>query len=87
MKLVTTFLMLLLGTLAMNQARADNFRCDTRLVDVGASEYDLLEWCGEPSARDGSMWIYDRGPEKLKIIVKVGEGKVQSIQTETGEKP
>lgn len=87
MKLATTLLMLLLATLAMHQVRADTFRCDTRLVDVGDSEYDLLDWCGEPGARDGSMWIYDRGPEKLKIIVKVGEGKVQSIQTESGEKP
>ena len=87
MKLATTFLMLLLGTLAIHQARADSFRCDTRLVDVGASVYELLDWCGEPSARDGNMWIYDRGPDKLKIIVKVGEGKVRLIQTEPGENP
>jgi hypothetical protein len=87
MKLATTFLMLLLGTLAMHQAFADTFRCGTKLVDVGDSEYDLLDRCGEPSARDGNRWIYDRGPEQLTIIVKVGEGVVRSINTESSEKP
>jgi len=87
MKLATTFLMLLLGTLAMHKACADPFRCDTKLVDVGASVSELLDWCGEPSVRDGNMWIYDRGPDKLEIIVRVGEGVVLSIQTQSSEKP
>ena len=87
MKLATTFLMLLLGTLAMHQACADSLRCGTKLVDVGASVYELLDRCGEPSAREGNRWIYDRGPGELKMIVRVGEGVVQSIHTESSEKP
>ena len=87
MKRATTFLMLLLGTLAMHQACADSLRCGTKLVDVGDSVYELLDRCGEPSAREGNRWIYDRGPEKLKMIVRVGEGVVQSIHTESSEKP
>jgi hypothetical protein len=87
MKRAITFLVFLLGTLAIHQACADSLRCGTKLVDVGDSVYELLEKCGEPSAREGNRWIYDRGPEKLKMIVRVGEGVVRSIHTESSEKP
>jgi len=91
MKLTTTFLMLLLGTLTMHQAGADSLRCGSKLVDVGDSVDDLLDKCGEPSAREGNrldkIWVYDQGPQHLKMIVRVSEGVVQEIHTEFGEKP
>ena len=87
MKLAITFLMLLLGTLAMHQACADSLRCGTKLVDVGDSVDELLDTCGEPSAREGNRWTYDRGPGKLIMIVRVSEEVVQSIHTESSEKP
>ena len=87
MKLATTYLILMLGTLSMQQACADSLRCGTDLVDVGDSEYDLLDKCGEPSAREGNKWVYDRGPDTLTMIVRVGEGVIQSIYTESSEKP
>lgn len=86
MKLATTFLMLLLGTLAMHQACADSLRCGTHLVDVGDSEDELLDRCGEPSTREGNRWVYER-PGELKMIIRVGERVVQSIHTESSEKP
>jgi hypothetical protein len=87
MKLATTFLIFLLGTLTMHQASSDSLKCGNKLVDVGDSEYELLDRCGEPSAREGNMWFYDRGPDEQTMIVRVSEGVVRSIQTELGEKP
>jgi hypothetical protein len=87
MKLVRTLLMLSLGMLAMSQARSDSLRCETELVDVGDEVYDLLKKCGEPSAKEGDKWIYDQGPGELRMIVRVADGVVQSIQPESSEKP
>ena len=87
MKLTTTFLMLMLGTLTIYQAGADSLRCGDKLVNVGDSEYELLDRCGEPSAREDNGWVYERGSGELTMIVKVSEGVVRSIQTELSENP
>lgn len=83
--------MLLLGTLTMHQAGADSLRCGSKLVDVGDSVEDLLDKCGEPTAREGNrldnIWVYDQGPQHLKMIVRISEGVVQSINSEFSEKP
>jgi hypothetical protein len=58
----------------------DAIECGTELVNVGDSEYELLEKCGEPTQRRGNELIYDQGTGSLLKIVTVGNGRVLSIQ-------
>ncbi|MGD2083499.1 MAG: DUF2845 domain-containing protein [Chromatiales bacterium] len=76
-----------LTAVGVQQAPAATMRCGTELIDVGASVYDLEKECGQPSSRQGDEWIYDRGPEELRMIVRVGEGEVQSIRIEGEGRP
>jgi len=87
MNIARVLIVLLVGGLGMQQASADSLQCGDDLIDVGANVYDLLQRCGEPSAREGDQWIYDQGSGDLKMIVRVSEDLVQSIQPESSETP
>ena len=56
------------------------FRCGTHLVEIGAPEAELLEHCGPPTSRKGSVLIYDRGPEEDTVHVHLGaDGNINRI--------
>ncbi|NIO40866.1 MAG: DUF2845 domain-containing protein [Burkholderiales bacterium] len=57
-------------------------RCGTRLVEIGDTEYQVLQKCGPPTYKQGNQWIYDRGPGRFMNIVVFGLGKVLSIREE-----
>jgi hypothetical protein len=40
----------------------------------------VLEHCGEPTEKDGNHWIYDRGPEKLMVVVHFDQDVVSLIE-------
>ena len=84
----TTFLAVpALALLAAAQAVGEPMRCGTELIDVGASVYELEKHCGPPTFRQGDEWIYDRGPDRIDMIVHIAGGEVQSIRTEGEEHP
>lgn len=78
-------------------ARADSFRCGTRIVVTGDSINRLLRSCGHPAfkvkAREAigsrgdrqltavTNWVYERG-RRRDMIVSVRSGKVVRIAVE-----
>ena len=52
--------------------------CDEGVVNIGDTEADVREKCGEPNSQSMDKWFYDFGPsEYFSIIFK--EGKVVRI--------
>ena len=52
--------------------------CDEGVVNIGATDADVREKCGEPNSQSMDKWIYDFGPsEYFTVIFK--EGKVVRI--------
>jgi len=49
----------------------DSFRCGNGLVENGMPLAKVQEMCGAPTQQMGDRWIYDRGPDKFRIIIHV----------------
>ncbi len=43
---------LLLTAFAITSVHAEDMRCGSRLIEVGMSRAEVLQYCGEPSTRD-----------------------------------
>jgi hypothetical protein len=59
------------GLLAVaGAASADHpFTCGERIIDDGEQKALVLEYCGEPTDREGNQWIYDQGAQRFLIVV------------------
>ena len=61
----TTAAALILALAALQPASASSLRCGTHIISSGQSnspgQYEVLKRCGEPDARQGNTWIYERG--------------------------
>lgn len=93
----TTALLLVLGLLALKPSlgRADSFRCGSYLVTTGDSFVEVLDKCGEPLARTGSVerlrsgnrdvyvgveqWIYNTGKYRLRRILVFRNGFLDEV--------
>jgi hypothetical protein len=60
-------------------ASADAMRCKGKLIKVDDTTAKLLQLCGEPSSRDGWMWIYEN-TSTGKVTLRVVSGRVKDIQ-------
>ena len=38
--------------------------CDEGVVNIGATDADVREKCGEPNSQSMNKWIYDFGPSE-----------------------
>ena len=52
--------------------------CDEGVVNIGATDADVREKCGEPNSQSMDKWIYDFGPSEYFTVV-FKEGKVVRI--------
>ena len=57
----------------------DTMSCGDGFVQIGDTEADVLERCGEPTLREGDRWTYDRGPDRFPEILNFGEGRILGI--------
>jgi hypothetical protein len=63
----------------------ESFRCGSHIIDVGDDRETVLEHCGQPTTEEGWTWTYDRGPEKLKVLVHFdADGSVNRIEEGDG---
>ena len=77
----------LLISLVTVQAYASDrsVRCGSHLIHAGggkdsASMYEVLKKCGEPEAKQGSVWIYKQG-NMHRFLTFRGDGKLQRIES------
>ena len=63
---------ILLSMLLIETAFAGSMRCGSHMISTGGlhgpGKYEVLKKCGEPTARSGDTWIYDR-PGGVKYVV------------------
>ena len=61
-----------LWALMPEPALADSMRCGTHIISSGGlhgpGKYEVLKKCGQPTARSGDTWIYER-PGGVKYVV------------------
>ena len=57
---------------------ASTMMCDEGVVNIGATDADVREKCGEPNSQSMDKWIYDFGPSEFFTVI-FKEGKVARI--------
>jgi len=66
------------STAVLAAEEASTMMCDEGVVNIGDTDADVQEKCGEPNSQSMDKWIYDFGPsEYFTVIFK--EGKVVRI--------
>jgi hypothetical protein len=61
--------MVLLGSTAVLADPAESIRCGENVIEVGDSVVTVMEKCGTPTHKDGTVWFYDLGPgESIKVF-------------------
>ena len=74
------FILIMIGSTSVGLAaeEASTMMCDEGVVNIGATDADVREKCGEPNSQSMNKWVYDFGPsEYFTVIFK--EGKVVRI--------
>lgn len=80
MSLVLRFLLVAgVITAAPLAGYAASLECQGNIISTGVTEEQLLEACGEPTARDGANWRYDI-PGSLPMVVTFGNGVAMFIR-------
>ena len=74
---------IILGALMLSQtATAGSMRCGGHIIETGMrngdGQYEVLRKCGEPKARNGNTWIYERGG-KTTVVQFNDSGQISSI--------
>lgn len=59
---------------------SEAFRCGGHIISDGDKKVKVLEHCGEPTRKDDNHWIYDRGLEKLMVVVHFDQDVVSLIE-------
>ena len=71
--------------LAASTATADDsFRCGQHIMDIGDAREKVLEYCGEPTTREGWTWTYKKEGRLGVIIHFEANGTVGRIEEGEG---
>ncbi len=52
--------------------------CDGGVVNIGDSDVDVRDDCGEPNTQGANQWVYDFGPSQHFTVI-FEDGKVVRI--------
>ena len=74
------FILIMIGSTSVGLAaeEASTMMCDEGVVNIGATDADVREKCGEPNSQSMDKWIYDFGPSEFFTVI-FKEGKVAHI--------
>ena len=75
-----TFLVMALGNPAFIFAAEETstMMCDGGMVNVGDTDVDVRDKCGEPNTQGASQWVYNFGPSQSFTVI-FENGKVVRI--------
>ena len=63
---------LIIALLSAQCASAGSMRCGVHLINDGGrhgpGKYEVLKKCGEPTYRQGNIWIYDKDSGRSKKV-------------------
>jgi hypothetical protein len=61
-----------------------SLRCGSHLISGGQGnspyKHEVLKRCGEPTARNGNSWIYQKSSSVTRVVVFGGNGQVSYIE-------
>jgi len=61
-----------------------SMRCGSRLITGGQGsspyKHEVLKRCGQPTARNGNTWIYQKSSTVTRVVVFSGSGQVSYIE-------
>jgi len=61
---------------------AGSMKCGQHIISdggrTGPGTYEVLKRCGEPTARQGNTWVYEKGNRRIVVVFK-DSGEVSSI--------
>jgi hypothetical protein len=63
---------------------ASTMMCDEGVVNIGDTDADVQDKCGEPNNQGMNEWVYDFGPSQPAYTVIFKEGKVARILESEG---
>ena len=70
------------GLVATDVALAGSMRCGNDLIEdgsrTGPGKYEVLKKCGQPTAKIGNAWVYERGGTK-RVVHFNDSGRVDRI--------
>jgi hypothetical protein len=74
------FLVMALGNPAFSFAAEETstMMCDGGVVNIGDTDVDVRDKCGEPNTQGANQWVYDFGPSQSFTVV-FEDGKVVRI--------
>jgi len=84
-----TKIILLIGTFFMalftdESALAGSMRCGVHLITDGGrhppGRYEIFKKCGEPTYRDGNVWVYELRTKNTRLLRFNDGGKLVSIK-------
>lgn len=79
-----TIVAAILFTIAIDSAMARSMRCGTHVITTGLRSspgmYEVLKRCGEPKARYGNTWIYERSSSVTRVVTFSSNGQIKSIE-------
>ena len=65
-------------------AEARSMRCGTHVISTGQRSspgmYEVLKRCGEPKARYGNTWIYEKSSSVSYKLTFDSNGQIRSIE-------
>ena len=72
---LTLLLMILGGSISLYAAEeTSSMMCDGGVVNIGDSDVDVRDDCGDPDTQNVNQWVYNFGPgESYTVIFKNGK--------------
>ena len=77
---VFIFIAAVLGGVPSLADDMDGLRCGGALIQVGDSEFKVLQECGKPTLVDRGQWVYDMGSMEPKRVIWIQDGYVRGMQ-------
>ena len=79
--IIATFLF---SIIIVEPVLANSMRCGTHIITAGLQEspgkYEVLKRCGEPKARYGNTWIYEKSSSVTRAVRFGDNGQIWSIE-------
>lgn len=79
-----TIAVALVSLVMVEIASARSIRCGTHVISTGQRSspgmYEVLKRCGEPKARYGNTWVYEKSSSVSYTLTFDSNGQIRSIE-------
>ena len=84
-KLIIIMVALLFSIITIEPVLASgSMRCGTHILNASMRDspgkYEVLKRCGEPKARYGNTWVYEKSSSVTRVIRFTSDGQIKSIE-------